>query len=66
MKNRSNQQLKNQGPAELAKQLVEQRNKLWTLKTDLLSGKVKNVREISTTKKTIARILTILSSQKSV
>ena len=63
MKNKNAQQLKNQSSVELEKLLTEYRNKLWTLKADLVSGKVKNVREINTTKKNIARILTIISGR---
>ena len=63
MKNKNAQQLKNQSSVELEKLLTEYRNKLWTLKADLVSGKVKNVREINTTKKNIARILTIISGK---
>ncbi len=46
---------------ELATLLVTQREKLWQLKADLASGKVKNVREIGLIKKLIARILTALA-----
>ncbi len=54
------EQLKNLPAAELQKQLREYRDKLWSLKADLVRGKVKNVREINEIKKNIARILTIL------
>lgn len=38
--------------------LPELKDKLWSLKTDLVAGKVKNVKEIKKIKKNIARILT--------
>ena len=38
--------------------LPELKDKLWSLKTDLAAGKVKNVKEIKKIKKNIARILT--------
>lgn len=38
--------------------LPEMRDRLWSLKTDLAAGKVKNVKEIKKIKKNIARILT--------
>lgn len=38
--------------------LPDLRDKLWSLKTDLAAGKVKNVREIQKIKKDISRILT--------
>jgi len=40
--------------------LPEEREKLRQLKFDLVSGKIKNVRQIREIKKDIARILTIL------
>lgn len=53
-------ELKQKSAAELQKMLQEQREKLRSLKFDLASGKVKNVREIRSLKKGIARILTLL------
>lgn len=38
--------------------LPELKDRLWSLKTDLVAGKVKNVKEIKKIKKNIARILT--------
>jgi large subunit ribosomal protein L29 len=49
---------------ELEKLLGESRRKLRALRFDLVSGKVKNIREIRKIKKTIARILTILKERK--
>jgi len=49
---------------ELEKLLGELRRKLRALRFDLVSGKVKNIREIRKIKKNIARILTILKEQK--
>lgn len=49
---------------ELEKLLGESRRKLRALRFDLVSGKVKNIREIRKIKKNIARILTILKEQK--
>ena len=51
--------------SELQKMLTENQEKLGQLRFDLVSGKVKNVREIRKTKKDIARILTILKETKS-
>jgi large subunit ribosomal protein L29 len=61
MKLREKEQLKNKPKAELEKNLSEYRDKLWSLKTALVGGKVKNVSEIKEVKKNIARILTILN-----
>ena len=49
---------------ELQKFLQESREKLRQLRFDLVSGRVKNVREIRKIKKDIARILTILCQKK--
>ncbi len=54
------QQLKTKPSEELKKMLVEQREKLWTLKEGILNGKVKNVKEMRSVKKDIARIMTFL------
>lgn len=45
---------------ELGKLLEEKKERLRQLRFDLVSGKVKNVKEIREIKKDIARILTIL------
>lgn len=54
-------ELKQKSKDELQKLLQNLREKLRQLRFDLVSGKVKNVREIRQIKKDIARILTILS-----
>ena len=54
------QQLKIKPTEELKKMLVEYREKLWTLKDAILNGKVKNVKEMRTVRKDIARIMTFL------
>jgi len=53
-------ELKRKTKSELQKLLQDSREKLRQLRFDLASGKVKNVREIRTIKKDIARILTII------
>lgn len=50
-------------PAELRKFLEERREALQQLRFDLVAGKVKNVREIRKTRKTIARILTLIKQK---
>lgn len=55
------QELKTKPPAEWQKLLRELRDKLWQLKVDLASGKVKNIKEIKEVKRDIARILTLTS-----
>lgn len=56
-------ELRQKPKVELEKLLQENRERLGALRFDLISGKVKNVREIRKTKKNIARILTILNKQ---
>lgn len=56
-------ELRNQSNKELQKKLVDSRAKLSQLNVDYRTKEVKNVREIRSLKRTIARILTILSEQ---
>lgn len=57
-------ELRKRSKEELEKILRDEREKSRQLRFDLSSGKVKNVQEISETKKEIARVLTILREQK--
>jgi len=57
-------ELKNLPETELKRLLEQNREKLRVLRFDLASGKVKNVREIRETKKTVARLLTLLKETK--
>ena len=54
-------ELKKRPVVELEKEVRDLRDKLWTLRRDLASGKVKNVKEIQTTRKSIAQVLTIIN-----
>jgi large subunit ribosomal protein L29 len=53
-------ELRQKKKEELQKILMDDREKLRTLRFDLAAGKVKNVREIRRIKKEIAKILTLL------
>jgi len=64
MKTKEMEQLKNKAQAELLNDLKKSKDKLWDLQVDLRAGKLKNVRDISMVKKTIARINTVLSENK--
>ena len=64
MKRKELEQFKTRTVAELEKNLAEYRDKLWTLRTDLAAGKVKNVKEINSAKKAIALILTLTNQAK--
>jgi large subunit ribosomal protein L29 len=56
-------ELRQKSPKELQKILMDSRERLRSLKFDLASGKVKNVREIRGLKKDIARLLTLLKEK---
>ncbi|HEY4475312.1 MAG TPA: 50S ribosomal protein L29 [Candidatus Paceibacterota bacterium] len=56
-------QIKNKNMADLKKDLADYRDRLWSLKKDLVAGKVKNVKEIKEIKKAIARIMTMRNSK---
>lgn len=58
------QELRQKSKKELQKLLSEKKEQLRSLKFDLASGKVKNVRAIRQVKKDIARILTIFHQEK--
>jgi len=53
-------ELRQKTESELKKLLQDNRERLRSLRFDLASGKIKNVREIRKIKKDIARILTLL------
>ena len=53
-------ELRKKTKSQLKKLLIAKREKLRTLRFDLASGKVKNVKEIRGIKKDVARILTLL------
>jgi len=53
-------ELKKKTNKELTKLLIKNKERLRSLRFDLASGRVKNVREIRNLKKDIARILTLI------
>ncbi|MCX6804660.1 MAG: 50S ribosomal protein L29 [Patescibacteria group bacterium] len=57
-------ELRNKSNKELLKDLVESRSKLVQLNVDYRTKEVKNVKQIVTLKRTIARILTIIGEQE--
>ena len=64
MKTQELAELLKKSQADLQKALVEYRSRLQKLRFDLAAGKVKNIREIKSTKKMIARILTVLRNTR--
>jgi ribosomal protein L29 len=63
MANEAIKQFKSKSKEALTKELTEMQGKLWTLTSDLKTGKVKNVREIKDIKKNIARIHTVMNEK---
>lgn len=63
MKTREIKELKTKPLAELQKLLTDHRERLRVLTFDLAAGKVKNVSELRSVKKNIARILTIVNDK---
>ena len=57
-------ELRQQTKEELKRQLQEGREKMRQLRFDLVSGRIKNIREIRVIKKDVARILTILNESE--
>lgn len=60
MKKKEIQELKNRPIAELMKMAKDGRERLRMLKFDLAAGKVKDVKEIRSLKKDVARALTFI------
>lgn len=59
-------EFKGKSKAELMKLVLEFRAKVWQYRIDLASGKTKNIKEIQSTKKAIARALTTINSKSEI
>jgi large subunit ribosomal protein L29 len=57
-------EIRQKSKTDLNKTFLELSEKIGKLNFDLVSGKVKNVREIREMKKDIARIMTIINEKK--
>ena len=55
--------LRNKSEEELKSYLLQERERLRSLRFDLVAGKVKNIRELRSIKKGIAQVLTILKEK---
>ena len=64
MKKKQIQELKNLPVAELMKMVKDGQERLRTLKFDLAAGKVKDVKELRSLKKDIARALTFIHAAR--
>ena len=64
MKSKEIQQLRGKTSEAMRDDINAYREKLRSLKFDLFNGKVKNVREIRETRKTIARLFTFINEKK--
>jgi len=63
-KNSYLEKIRNHSVVEINKSLNEERSKLNSLRFDLFAGKVKNVRAVKSSRKNIARLLTILKEKE--
>lgn len=59
-------ELRSKKTGELTKLLSELRNELQQMRFDLAAGRVKNIREIRSRRRTIAKIKTVLAEQEAV
>lgn len=64
MKKKEVEKLKTRTVADLSKELLEQREKLWVIERDTREGKIKNVHAGRALRRDIARIMTFIASQK--
>jgi len=64
MKRKEVQELKNKPLVELEKMLHDGRERLRVLKFDLAAGKVKDVRELRSLRKDLARVSTCITAAK--
>ena len=64
MKRKEVEELKNKPLAELEKMLKDGRSRLRVLKFDLKAGKVKDVAELRSLRKDLARVLTFMNIEK--
>jgi len=58
------EEIRSKNEEELHHLLLELRERLRQLKFDHAAGKLKNIQEIRQTKKTVARILTVLNERR--
>lgn len=63
MKRKELQEYKTKPIADLTKELAELREKMISLKLDVSTGKVKNLKEFRNVKKSIAQLETIISAR---
>ena len=63
MKKDTMQKLREKNDVDLLKDLQNDKDKLWQLRVDLVSGKVKNISEIQKLRKNIAVTNTILKEK---
>jgi ribosomal protein L29 len=64
MKKTDIQKLATKSVAELQKEIIEAREKLWQQKRDVVSGKVKNPHSVTYLRRDIARMLTVVQNKK--
>ncbi len=63
MKKNDISKLKNRSEAELRKEAVEAKEKLWEIRREIAGGKIKNVKARNALRKDVARLLTIANEK---
>lgn len=63
MKTKEFKEIKNKSGEELRKDLIVHQERLRQLRFDLSAGKVKNIKEMKQSKKTVAQILTLINQK---
>ena len=63
MKKKDLEKIKGRSVVELKKDIEEKKDKLWQLRSDIVTGKAKNVRGAGSLKRDVARSLTILNEK---
>jgi ribosomal protein L29 len=64
MKKNDVKKILDKSATELAKDITEAKEKLWELKRDIVSGKVKNAHSAGELRRTIARMLTVMHNKQ--
>jgi ribosomal protein L29 len=64
MKKNDVKKILDKSAVELAKDVAEAKEKLWDLKRDITSGKVKNAHAAGELRRTIARMLTVMHNKQ--
>ncbi|MFA6072199.1 MAG: 50S ribosomal protein L29 [Janthinobacterium sp.] len=64
MKKKDFEKLTTKTPVELQAEIKVSQERLWQVNKDISAGKAKNIREVRSVRKDIARMMTIINSKK--